>query len=152
MERVCSKLKALLSDAEKMASLSRLMVTRRNEARQAEIDLHPKLEVMRQKTKELKGQVRVRPSPRIEGHLTGSRNCSHVLVIDIKYCIVMSHDLLCFLTDREVDIEEIQGSTREHYGRSESDMKRRHTAATLRSVCHRQLLQFSRFRGRWLAQ
>ena len=57
VERVCAKLKSLLSDADKMTSLSRLMVIRREEARQAELDLHPKLELMRQKTKELKVQV-----------------------------------------------------------------------------------------------
>ena len=57
VNRVSAKLQSLLSDADKMTSLSRLMVTRREETRVAETELHPKLDLIRQKMKELKVQV-----------------------------------------------------------------------------------------------
>ena len=57
VDRLAEKLKKILSDSEKMISLSRLMVTRREEARLEEVDTEPKVDLIRSRTMELKGQV-----------------------------------------------------------------------------------------------
>ena len=57
VDRVTENLQSLLHDADKMTSLSRLMVTRQHEARQEEELIIPRLELIRKKTKELKTQV-----------------------------------------------------------------------------------------------
>lgn len=57
VDRLVDDLKRLTSESEKMGSMSRLMVLKRDEVLSEQHDLEPKLEVMRQKMKELQRQV-----------------------------------------------------------------------------------------------
>jgi len=57
VERVTSSLKKSLDDAEKAMSLSRLMVTRQQEALDEEVLLQPRLALIRSKTQHLKSQI-----------------------------------------------------------------------------------------------
>jgi len=50
-------LKKINSDADKMLSLARLMVIRREEALAEKSEAEPKLELIRKKTKELQRQI-----------------------------------------------------------------------------------------------
>lgn len=57
VDRLVDDLKRLTSESEKMGSMSRLMVLKREEALSEQHDLEPKLEVMREKMKELQKQI-----------------------------------------------------------------------------------------------
>ncbi len=57
MDRLADSLKKILEDSEKQQSLSRLMVVRRQEAIEEERERQPLLELLRQRTAELKKQV-----------------------------------------------------------------------------------------------
>lgn len=57
VDRLVDDLKRLTSESEKMRSMSRLMVLKREETLSEQHDLEPKLEVMRQKMKELQRQI-----------------------------------------------------------------------------------------------
>ena len=59
VDRVADRLKKLLSDSEKMMSLSRLMITRRKEALDEETATEPKVDLLRKRTQQLKGEVSV---------------------------------------------------------------------------------------------
>ena len=58
MERLASSLKKNLENAEKAMSLSRLMVTRQQEALDEQVAQEPKLSLIREKTQQLKKQVK----------------------------------------------------------------------------------------------
>ncbi len=58
--RLAEKLKKTLESSEKMLSLSRLMVTRRQEALTEQTQLQPKVDLIRKRTKELQKQVTVK--------------------------------------------------------------------------------------------
>jgi len=57
VDRVVEGLKKINSDADKMLSLARLMVIRREEALAEKSEAEPKLELIRKKTKELQRQI-----------------------------------------------------------------------------------------------
>jgi CDK5 regulatory subunit-associated protein 3 len=54
---VTANLEKLMSDADKMSSMSRLMATRRGESVEEQQALEPQLDLFRQRTKELQKQV-----------------------------------------------------------------------------------------------
>jgi hypothetical protein len=57
VDRLTANLEKLMSDAEKMSSMSRLMATRRGESVEEQQSLEPQLELFRRRTKELQKQV-----------------------------------------------------------------------------------------------
>ena len=62
LDRLADSLQQKLKVSEKMVSSSKLMAEKRQAASKEQMDLEPKLEVIRSKTKELQGQVRARQS------------------------------------------------------------------------------------------
>ena len=56
--RLAENLREVSSSADKLVALQKLMVVRREEARQEQADIEPKLDLIRLKTKELQKQVR----------------------------------------------------------------------------------------------
>lgn len=58
LDRLADSLQQKLKVSEKMVSSSKLMAEKRQAASKEQMDLEPKLEVIRSKTKELQGQVR----------------------------------------------------------------------------------------------
>ena len=57
VDRLAESLKKILVDSEKAMSLSRLMVTRRQETLEEEKEVEPKVDLLRARTKELQHQV-----------------------------------------------------------------------------------------------
>ena len=59
VDRMVASLKKIATDSEKMSSLSRLMVMRRDEALEEERTTQPRLDLIRRRTKELQKEVRI---------------------------------------------------------------------------------------------
>ncbi|KAI0223584.1 CDK5 regulatory subunit-associated protein 3 [Lamellibrachia satsuma] len=57
VDRLTTSLKKILCDADKMTSMSRLMGSRRSEALEEQRHTEPKLDIIRQRTKELQKQI-----------------------------------------------------------------------------------------------
>ena len=57
MDRLADSVKKFQEDADKMMSLSRLMVVRRQEALEEERSVEPKLDLIKTHTKQLQKQV-----------------------------------------------------------------------------------------------
>lgn len=91
LDRLTDSLQQKLKVSEKMVVSSKLMAEKRDAASKEQMDLEPKLEVIRSKTKEVQRQV--------FNKTARSRQCCFVTLNFIVYCSdfhSMSFSVLCF--------------------------------------------------------